>query len=184
MKKLLLLSTMVIGISVTSIAQEVTKESVSKNPKEPRGGKDIKEMKGQHQAKMTPEERAQKSVDHLNKAVGLTDDQKTKIHDLALTRATKVDGVREKYKGQQGSKETAKNEIIAIKKEYRQGVKAVLTPEQMQKLKSRAADAGTGQGQMHDKGGKGMKGGKDQKADKDLKGGKEVDDDKLIGDED
>lgn len=181
-------------VKETKETKEV-KDTKAPKEKEVKGEKEKQEMK-------TPEERAQKSVDHLNKAVGLSEEQKTKIYDLALNRAKSVDAIKEKYRGQQGSKETAKNEIIAVKKEYRQGVKAVLTPEQLEKLKSRPMDAGTGQGQAKDKGakgGKGQKGGKatkgekgskgekgdkGEKGEKGDKGNKEDDDVKSIGDED
>jgi len=196
MKKVILISALAIGLTTAASAQEVIKEKDAKPTREVKETKEGKGVKGKHekqkgekanQEMKTPEARAQKSVDHLNKTVGLTDDQKPKIYDLALNRAKKVDAVREKYKGQQGSKETAKGEIIAIKKEYRQGVKAILTPEQMEKLKAKAVDAGTGQGQGHDKGGKATKAVKEAKEVKEPKGdkGKKVDDDeKLIGDED
>lgn len=187
MKKVILIAAVVFGTGSLVNAQEVIKEQDAKEHKEVKGGKNVKGQPKGKQTMKTPEERAQKSVDHLNKAVGLTDDQKPKIYDLALTRAKKVDEVRAKYKGQQGSKETAKNEIIAIKKEYRQGVKTVLTPEQMEKLKAKAVDTGTGQGQGHDKGGKGVKGDKGvkgEKGEKGEKGAKDESDEKLIGDED
>ena len=87
--------------------------------------------------KLTVEQRAQKSVDELNSEVTLTDEQKTKILALATTRATNIDAIRAKYKGQKENKEVAKTEIEAVRKEYRQNVKAVLTPEQIEKLKAK-----------------------------------------------
>ncbi len=67
----------------------------------------------------------------------LTEDQKAKVLALATTRATNVDAVRAKYKGQKENKEVAKTEIEAIRKEYRQNIKAILTPEQLEKLKAK-----------------------------------------------
>ncbi|GIV26349.1 MAG: hypothetical protein KatS3mg027_0163 [Bacteroidia bacterium] len=81
------------------------------------------------------EERAQKSVDELDKIVGLTADQKTKVYNLALNRAKSVDAVFEKYKGQPDKKEQAKMEIHQIRKNYRMEVKNILTPEQIEKIK-------------------------------------------------
>jgi DNA-directed RNA polymerase subunit F len=75
-------------------------------------------FKKQHQ-KLTPEQRAQKSVDELNKIVGLSEEQKKKVYELALNRAKSVDAVIEKYMGQQDKKkEVAKQEIYQIKKQY------------------------------------------------------------------
>ncbi len=85
--------------------------------------------------KLTPEQRAQKSVDHLNSMVGLTEDQKTKVYNLALERAKSVDAVHAKYKGQPDKKEQAQQEIHEIRKQYRESVKALLTPEQKERLK-------------------------------------------------
>jgi Spy/CpxP family protein refolding chaperone len=79
----------------------------------------------------------QRNVDNLNAVAGLSDEQKTKVKDLATTRITKADAIKAKYKGQAENKETMQNEIAAVRKEYRQSVKAILTPEQIEKLKSR-----------------------------------------------
>ena len=76
-------------------------------------------------------------MDDLNAEVTLTDEQKAKVLALATTRATNVDAIRAKYKGQKENKEAAKNEIEAVRKEYRQNVKAILTPEQLEKLKAK-----------------------------------------------
>ncbi len=81
------------------------------------------------------EQRAKKSVDELDKIVGLTSDQKTKVYELALNRAKSVDAIIEKYKGQPDKKEQAKMEIHQAQKNYRQQVKTILTPEQIEKLK-------------------------------------------------
>jgi Spy/CpxP family protein refolding chaperone len=105
------------------------------------------------QAKPTPEQRAQKSVDNLDKAVTLTADQKTQVYNLALTRAQKVDEIRTKYKGQPDQRETAKKEVRAAHKEYALAVKPLLTPDQLAVLKAKR------------KANKGAKGkGKNQKA--------------------
>lgn len=98
-----------------------------------------KPMKG---PKLTPEERAQKAVDHLDKLVTLTSEQKPKIHDLALTRAKKVDAIKDKYKPKQNpdQRELAKKEIKAVHKEYRDAVKPLLTVEQKEKLKAKAKE--------------------------------------------
>lgn len=178
MKKIILLSTCILGLSTLAMSQEVLKD------KKPVKGEHKNQHQGKHNSeehKKTAEERAQKSVEHLDKQVGLTDDQKTKIKELALARAQKVDALREKYKGQENAKEEAKKEIWAVKKEYRSSVKAILSEEQINKLKAKAKENG--------KGPKGPKGDKGAKGEKGTKGTKnnntnEADEDKLIGDED
>ncbi len=99
-------------------------------------GKGKKEGK----VKSTPEQRAQKSVDNLDKTVALTAEQKPKVYDLALARAKKVDAIREANKGKKTpeEKEAMKKEIKAAHKEYRDAVKPILTQEQKDKLKAKA----------------------------------------------
>lgn len=85
--------------------------------------------------KLTPEQRAQKHVDRLNTEVSLSEDQKPKVYDLALSTVKKVDEIKAKYNGQPDSKDAAQKEIQPIKKEFQKNVKAILTPEQLEKLK-------------------------------------------------
>ncbi len=86
-------------------------------------------------SKKTVEERAQMSVDMLSKRVELAADQKTKVYDLALNRAKTVDGIREKYKGTK-DKEAIKKEVNEARQNYRKSVRALLTPEQIEKIKA------------------------------------------------
>lgn len=92
--------------------------------------------------KQTPEQRAQKSVDNLDKAVTLTAEQKNQVYDLALTRAKKVDAIREANKGKKTpeEREAMKKEVKAAHKEYRSAVKLILTQEQKDKLKAKAKE--------------------------------------------
>jgi hypothetical protein len=127
MKKVIVLAMCLLVTSTLVTAQETAKKPVDTKAVT---NKEIKE-------KQTVEQRAQKSVEALNAEVTLTEEQKAKVLALATTRATNVDAIRAKYKGQKENKETAKNEIEAVRKEYRQGVKAILTPEQLEKLKAK-----------------------------------------------
>jgi Spy/CpxP family protein refolding chaperone len=122
MKKVILFAACLFTLSTAVNAQETARK--------PKTEKAVKEN-------LTPEQRAQKNVDNLNAVAGLTDEQKTKVKDLATTRITKADAIRAKYKGQAENKETMQNEIAAARKEYRQSVKAILTPEQIEKVKAR-----------------------------------------------
>jgi len=86
----------------------------------------------------TPEQRAQKHVDGLAAEITLTEDQKPKIYDLALAKVKKADEIRAKYKTAE-NKEGKEAEMKALKKEFHKNVKAVLTPEQIEKLKAAKA---------------------------------------------
>lgn len=138
MKKLILIGAALFAMNGVYAQKEAKKDQGTKQ-----------ENKGQN--KQTPEQRAQRSVDHLDKVVTLTADQKTKVYDLALARAKKTDEIRAKYKGNKEQHETAKNEIKANHKEYREAVKAILTSEQMIKVKEKArenrAKKGKGKGE-------------------------------------
>ncbi len=122
MKKVILFAACLFTLSTAVNAQETARK--------PKAEKAAKE-------KLTPEQRAQKNVDDLNAVALLNEDQKPKIKNLALTRITKADAIKAKYKGQDANKETMQNEIAAVKKEYRQSVKALLTPEQLEKVKAK-----------------------------------------------
>ncbi|MBK8659488.1 MAG: hypothetical protein IPN22_11620 [Bacteroidetes bacterium] len=86
------------------------------------------------QERATPEQRAQSAVAEIDKVVTLTADQKSKIQKLALDKISKLDAIRAKYKDQ---KDAGKEEMEQVRKMYRQDVKAVLTPEQIEKAKAR-----------------------------------------------
>lgn len=126
MKKIILFAACLFAVTTVTQAQEVPMKERNLAGTEKKGGN-----------KLTPEQRAQKSVDALNAEVTLTDDQKPKVLALATTRVTNVDAIRAKYKGQSENKEVAKAEIVKVRKDYREGVKALLTAEQKEKLKAK-----------------------------------------------
>jgi periplasmic protein CpxP/Spy len=127
MKKVILLAACLFAISTAVNAQETPRKDRSEKVNHGKANKE----------KMTPEQRAQKNVDNLNAIASLTEDQKMKVKELATTRITKADAIRTKYKGQEENKDVAKKEISAVQKEYRQSVKALLTPEQIEKVKAK-----------------------------------------------
>lgn len=131
MKKLALLIAAFIFVNNISAQQD------SKKPHEEKEAK----------AKLTVEQRAQRSVDNLDKEVTLTADQKTKVYDFALARAKKTDEIIAANKGKE-KKEARETAIKANQKEYRQNVKGILTPEQIEKLKAKnkAKNPGKGKG--------------------------------------
>lgn len=123
MKKIILLAACLFTISTAVNAQEVAR----------------KQTTGQAEGheKKTPEQRAQKHVDDLNAEVTLTEDQKTKVHDLAIAKIKKIEEIKASHKGQPDGDAMAKREIEPVRKEFRQNVKAILTPEQLEKLKAK-----------------------------------------------
>lgn len=128
MKKIILLAVCLFVVSTITKAQEA--------PKKPKTESNGGHEKGGHEKK-TPEERAKKHVDELNIEVTLTEEQKPKINDLALEKVKKIDEIKAKYKGQPENKEVAKKEIEAVRKNFRESVKTVLTSEQIEKLKAK-----------------------------------------------
>lgn len=99
---------------------------------------DQKEGHGQaHGQPKSAEEKAQRATDRLDKIVGLTADQKTKIYSLALDRARKVEEIR---KTNNGDQEKTKVNIKEANKNYRLAVKEILTQDQIDKLKKHAQD--------------------------------------------
>lgn len=85
--------------------------------------------------KLTIEQRAQKNVEEIDKIVSLTTDQKAKVKELATVRITKADAIREKYKGQANKKEEMQKELIPVRKEFKEGLKSILSKDQLLKLR-------------------------------------------------
>ncbi|MES2566432.1 MAG: hypothetical protein V4565_06175 [Bacteroidota bacterium] len=120
MKKIILIVLSVIGFTMNLQAQEPMKENQVRVPRE----------------KISPEDRAQKMIERLNEKITLSEEQKTKVKALALDKNKKTEEIRMKYKGQADKRETAQREIAIVRKDYRKQVKALLTPEQIEKLKA------------------------------------------------
>ena len=120
MKKVILIAACLLSLTTVHAQEKV--------PGERKPSKEAKKH-------MTPEQRAQKHVDALSQEITLTEDQKPKIYDLALAKVKKADEIKARYKGQE-QKDARNTELKAVKKEFRQSVKAVLTAEQAEKLKA------------------------------------------------
>jgi protein CpxP len=123
MKKLMVLLSIALLVVSVSNAQSTSQKAKTEKPAK--------------QEKLTPEQRAQRNVEELDKVVSLTADQKTKVSSLALDKVKKAEAIRSKYKGQKENKEAMKSEIESVRKEFRQNVKSLLTPEQLEKLKAK-----------------------------------------------
>lgn len=113
--------------------------------------------KGQPKPKKTPEQRADACANKLEKDLTLNADQKKKVHDLALTRAKKMDELREKYKGQ--DPKTWQAERKKVRDEFHSGMKSVLSPEQFAKWEEQRKKAAANHAKGKGKPKKGPKGG-------------------------
>jgi carboxypeptidase C (cathepsin A) len=126
MKKIILIAVSLVALTSVSIAQEVTTKAEAKAKREMRH-KD-------------PEQRAQKHVDRLNNMVTLTDAQKVKVLEIAKVKVQKADAIREKFKNDPEKENKMYPEMDAVKQEYHKSVKALLTAEQLKKLKAKQAE--------------------------------------------
>lgn len=127
MKKLILLAVCFLVVTTSVNAQE--------SPQPPKSEKPGREKK-------KPEQRAQKQMEILNDEVNLTPEQKPKVYDLFLTKVKKADEINEKYKDK--PKDESKNkELVANRKQTHQQLKAVLTVEQFEILKTKQKERKT-----------------------------------------
>ncbi len=127
MKKVILLAVCFFTLATSLNAQETSKPS--------KGDKSIREKK-------TPEQRALKQMETLSADVNLTPEQKPKVYDLFLVKVKKADEINSKYKGQPDT-EVRNKELVANRKQTHQGLKAVLTPEQFEILKTKQKERKT-----------------------------------------
>ena len=126
MKKIILIAASLVALTSVTTAQEVTTKAEAKAKREMRH-KD-------------PEQRAQKHVDRLHNMVTLTDAQKVKVLEIATIKVQKADAIREKFKNDPEKENKMYPEMDAVKQEYHKSVKALLTAEQLKKLKAKQAE--------------------------------------------
>lgn len=86
----------------------------------------------------TAEQRATDLSNRLEKDLGLSADQKQKVHDLALTKEQKMDALEEKYKGQDRQVWAADRKQVHV--DFREGMKKVLTADQFTKWEAMKKD--------------------------------------------
>jgi hypothetical protein len=126
MKKIILIAVSLVALTSVSIAQEATTKAEAKAKREMR--------------RKDPEQRAQKHVDRLHNMVTLTDAQKVKVLEIAKVKVKKADAIREKFKNDPEKENKMYPEMDAVKQEYHKSVKALLTAEQLKKLKTKQAE--------------------------------------------
>ena len=99
----------------------------------------------------TPEEKAKKSTEMMEKNLSLTADQKTKIYDAALERLKAVDAL--KAAAGEGN-EPDQEQMKAIGKKYSKVLKETLTDEQKAKMEELKANKPKPEGEGKPKGNK------------------------------
>jgi hypothetical protein len=78
----------------------------------------------------TPEQMATRQSTHLQKVLGLSEDQKQKVYQAALTRSTAIQQLRGK---DGGNRRELHADAKPVKQQFVSDVNATLTPEQQQK---------------------------------------------------
>ena len=78
----------------------------------------------------TPEQMATRQSTHLQKILGLSEEQKQKVYQAALTRTTSMQQLRGK---DAGNRKELHADAKPVKQQFVTDVNAVLTPEQQQK---------------------------------------------------
>ena len=117
--------------------------------------------------KPTPEEQAGRQAAHMQKKLGLSDDQKAKVQEYALTRIKANEDARQKARESksEADRKAYGQQMKANKETFENNVNSVLTPEQQTKWKEmkedKDGDGGKGQGNTDGKG-NGKANGKDK----------------------
>jgi len=110
---------------------------------------------GNGKPKKTPEQRADAYANKMQNDLGLDATQKTKVRDLALARAKKMDELREQYKGQDNKVWQAERK--KARDEFHNGMKSTLSPEQYTKWQKQRAKQAANKAKAKPKKGKGGK---------------------------
>ena len=86
----------------------------------------------EQQQTTTPEQLATREANRIQKEVQLTDEQKQKVYQAALTKHQAIQPLKQKYAD---NKEAMKTEVKPIRQQYRKDLSTILTKEQQEKLK-------------------------------------------------
>ncbi len=86
----------------------------------------------------TPEERAKHRSEMMQKNLGLTDVQKSKIYSLLVKKQAEAKAIRTAYGN---SKADFNKAMVPVKKSYKEELKKILTPAQFEQMKANAKKA-------------------------------------------
>jgi hypothetical protein len=130
-----ILLTVLIGVSYSQ-----AQSGGGKNKGQHKGEKS-KEHKGEHEhgrENMSPEDRAKRSSDRLEKKLSLSAEQKTKVYDFALIRVQKAGALKADTTKDKKAKGA---DMKTIRDEFVSNVNTILTPEQKTKWEQMRAEA-------------------------------------------
>jgi protein CpxP len=131
---LFLTSTLTVHVNAQTTQQD---QSTSENPH--RRNETERQSEKPKQA-LTPEQKAQKQADHLQKKLGLSEEQKMKVYDLNLARITQSKALRDKNKSSD-NKQGSKEEFQKIRTDYDKGLTSILNDDQQKTWAQMKADA-------------------------------------------
>lgn len=86
------------------------------------------------------EDRINRKTEAIASELSLSTEQQNKLHDLLLSRQTKIQQIRNGRKPQELSAEDKKN-IHAIREEYKKEIKGILTAQQYEKWQQNRKNA-------------------------------------------
>jgi hypothetical protein len=131
MKKTILLGMMIYSFSLIK-AQEV--KSQTNTPASSSQTSQLKKGKPHH----TPDEKANKFVANMTEAIGLEENQKARVKNLALAHFKNMEVIKEKANG---DKEKIKVEGKTSRKTFNDGLKNVLSASQFEAWKVKRKEA-------------------------------------------
>lgn len=112
-------------------------EELKKVEKEKMAKKQQMVEKRRLEKQMSPEEHAKKRAEHLKAELNLTDDQYTKVYDLNMKVAEKIEAIK---KDDTMDEEKKKKFIQGNMKDFRNEMKQILTAEQFEKFEAMKKD--------------------------------------------
>ena len=122
MKKILLIMASVAVVSATQAQQKTASQTTTK-------ASTNQDVSQKNKKQLSPEEKAEKFLNKMHAAVNLDEKQKPKVRSLALDHFRDVEKIR---KQANGDKEKMKPEVIQSRKIMQEGLKKVLSTEQLE----------------------------------------------------
>ncbi len=100
---------------------------------------DEQPAQGTPRPQQTPEQRATSMSERMTKGLGITDEQKTKVYNLALIKAQKSDELRA---SSTGDKALDRSKMKTINDAFDANLKDILTPDQYTKWQEQRSKQG------------------------------------------
>jgi hypothetical protein len=122
MKKILLIMASVAVVSATQAQQKTASQTTTK-------ASTNQDVSQKNKKQLSPEEKAEKFLNKMHASVNLDEKQKAIVRSLALDHFRDVEKIR---KQANGDKEKMKPEVIQSRKIMQEGLKKVLSTEQLE----------------------------------------------------